>query len=202
MQLRNDHPSHHIVVHDPEDQFWEGALIETEAAAGLRARGVVTLPIAPAIVTRSAVSGYFRRSWGSGWPLGGTVPKRICPMMLYVMRGVEPASAVGLRTINWAARLVPENEQVKAQLEGGMKLTGTVQLVADSGQPGASSGGFGATPETAVQMNKMGPMDLFDGWTIYGRGTINTPSDMLFSCALYGAVLGVKVSWAAVSQSI
>jgi hypothetical protein len=194
--VRSDFPKNHIVIVDPLNEYWEGAIIETELAMALRGRGVVTLPIAAELVTRSAVGGYFKRGWGAGWPLSSPVPRMVCPMVLYVVRDD------GFRNLNWVARLVPESEDMlRALRNGDTKLSGTIRLAGDSGQPGASSGGFGGRPDTCVEMNKLQAMDAEGGWTLYGGGTINPLRDGMFACALYGNVIGTRIAWSAVTQS-
>jgi hypothetical protein len=187
--------THHVVVLDPRNEYWEGALVDVETAGALRARRVVTLPIEPELVRRSAIGGYFRRSWGSGWPIGTKVPKMHCPMVLFVAKGD------GLRNLHWAARLVPESPEIARLVGEGGHLTGTLQLTGDSGQPAASSGGFLPGPGASVNAALIGPLDEDGGWTVYGTGLIEAPVDEIFSCALYGAVAGMRVAWAAISQS-
>jgi hypothetical protein len=185
----------HVVVHDPRNEFWEGGLVEAQTASVLRARRVVTLPIEPELVRRSAVGGYFRRSWGSGWPLGTPAPRMACPMVLFVAAGDE------LRSLHWAARLLPDSAALARQIGEGGRLAGTLRLSADTGQPGASSAGFSAGARSHVDVATLGPLDEEGGWTVYGNGVIDAPRDGMFACSLYGAVAGLRVAWAAISQS-
>ncbi len=187
--------THHVVVHDPRNEYWEGGLVDAETASVLRARRVVTLPIEPELVRRSAIGGYFRRSWGSGWPVGTKIPKMHCPMVLFVAKGD------GLHNLHWAARLVPESAEVTRLIGEGGHLTGSLQLTGDSGQPGTSSGGFLPGPGARVDVSQIGQLDADEGWTVYGTGIMEAPVDEIFACALYGAATGLRVAWAAVSQS-
>ena len=189
----------HVVVWDPSGEYWEGGLVEAQTGRVLQTRGVATLPIEASLVRRSAVGGYFKRSWGSGWPLNAAVPRLVCPMLLHAVSGD------GLQRLNWCARLVPVSdnarEVLEARIEEGGTLVGTLRLAPNSGQPGALSGGFGSTAGTAVRLDKIGKMDANGGWTVYGDASIATMVHGYFGCALYGSIAGIAVAWAAVSQS-
>ena len=194
--MQADMPQTHIVVHDPEGLYWEGALVGAEHdVPALRGRGVVTLPIDADLVTRSAVAGYFRRAWGAGWPIGSAVPRMNCPLVLYVMAGD------GRERINWVARIVPESAEMAREMREGRRFVGTIRLTADSGQPGAFGGGFSATADTTADLARLPPMDANGGWTVYGGGRIHAPGNNLIGFGLYGSVLGARVAWAAISQS-
>lgn len=190
----------HVVVWDPSGEYWEGALVPPETGRVLQARAVATLPVEPRLLRRSAVGGYFRRSWGSGWPIGTAVPKMACPMMLHVVPGDGPLTA-----LNWCARLVPDSEEsayeIAERIEKGGHLTGALRLCADTGQQLVSSGGFGSTPTTAIAVDKLGKPDANGGWTVGGKATIQTMTGGHFGCALFGMMPGIAVAWAAVSQS-
>lgn len=185
----------HIVVFDPRAEYWEGAFVDSENAAVLRARRVVTLPIEPELVRRSAVGGYFRRSWGSGWPVGTSTPRMACPMILFV------AAGDGLRVLNWVARLLPESQQVAEMIGQGGRLVGTLRLTGDSGQPGTNVGGYSYGEKAAVNAAELGPLDEDGGWTVYGDGRVDASHDGMFAVALYGSVPGVRVAWSAITQS-
>jgi hypothetical protein len=193
--MRHDHPQQHIVVDDPEGEFWEGGLVSAEADVPvLRARGVTTLPIAPELIGLSAVGGYFRRAWGSGWPLDSAIPQMVCPMMLYVLQGGDPqkVDAGAIRRINCAVRLVRSAD---------IEPRGSLRLTTSSGQPGVFAGGFSATNDTHLDVSKLGKPDERGGWTAYMGGTISAPANTLIGFALYGAAPGLRVAWAAISQS-
>jgi len=188
--------SKHVVIYDPKDEYWEGALIEPEVAHLIRARKAITLPIEPEHLHRSAVGGYYRRAWGSGWPLSASLPKMHCPIILFA----SPSYVPGSGRLNVAVRLVPDIEVLPFLLSGG-KLSGAIQIAAESGQPGAHSGGFAPAEDTRVDVAQLGPMDEEGGWTVYAGGHLNVPGEGFFSCALYGAAAGLRVAWCAVSQS-
>lgn len=189
----------HVVVWDPSGEYWEGGLVDDEAANVLRTRRVAVLPIEPSLIRRSGASGFFKRAWGAGWPIGFTVPTMCCPMVLHC------SNADNLQTIHWCARLVPENEQALQSLtdrlkEGG-KLNGMLRLAGDSGQPGATSGGFSATAQASVKVEQLGMPDEDGGWTVGGQAKINMPGTGHLGLGLWGSVPGLAVAWAAVSQS-
>jgi hypothetical protein len=179
----------HVVCWDPHGEFWEGALVDRGMVGALRARGVATLPVEQELILRSAVGGYFRRSWGSGWPIGTPAPRFCCPMILHV------AAGDALRRLNWCARLVP--------VDGARgPFRGALRLAAHSGQPAAFSGGFGSSEDTCAAAERLASdPDEHGGWTVGGGGSMNSSVDGMFGCALYGQIAGLAVAWAAVSQS-
>jgi hypothetical protein len=190
-------PSHHIVVDDPSANFWEGAIVEASRAHELRARRVVTLPIEPGLMSRSAVGGYFRRSWGSGWPISGPVPKMVCPLILYVRREEE-----SFRRIHWVARLVTETRDALEHVRSGNTVLGQLRLASDSGQFGSMTVGLGAPEQwKPIQGSDLGRPDSENGWTVYGDAIITAPTDGMAGFALYGSLQGLAVAWAAISQS-
>ncbi len=93
----------YIVVEDPENSYWEGALVDEQRAGQLRARGVALLPCLPDMFRRSGVGGYARRAWGAGWPLDSAVPRMVAPLTVYL------APEAGTH-VYWLARLVCDQE--------------------------------------------------------------------------------------------
>jgi|HubBroStandDraft_4_1064222.scaffolds.fasta_scaffold03444_11 hypothetical protein len=192
----------HVVLTDPSGEFWEGALVSAETAHMLRRRRAVTLPIEPTLLQRSALAGYYRRAWGSGWPLSETIPRMHCPMILYAV----PPNVVQAGRLNFAVRLVPDTNAMEAARErGGAAFIGSIRLAPETGQPGTHAGGFSPSTQedivTAFDLSKLGPLDADGGWTVVGCAQLNVPSEGFFACALYGAAAGLRVAWAAVSQS-
>jgi hypothetical protein len=190
----------HVVIWDPSGDYWEGALVDAvDVAPALRARRVATLPVGVELIARSALGGWSKRSWGSGWPLSTTAPRMCCPLALYVTRAI-PGVPSACR-LNYCARLVPESSEVLEHVRAGGRIAGTIRLAADSGQPGAHAGGLGASDDTAVDAAALPRPDEDGGWTVYGGARIDSPVDGIFACGLYGAAPGLRVAWAAVSQS-
>ena len=190
----------HVVLWDPSDEYWEGALVDPQVATLLRARHVATLPIEQDLIGRTAIAGYFKRSWGSGWPLGSKVPTLACPLVLYVQRDPNPA-VPSPRRLNFAARLVAENPEVLSHAREGGGMSGMIRFAADSGQRGAHAGGVGGDQDSLIDVSKIGKPDELDGWTIYGGAKVNAPIDGFIGLALYSQAPGLRVAWAAVSQS-
>lgn len=179
----------HIVVHDPEGEFWEGSLITPTQARALAARGVIALPFDPTLMRMSGVGGYHKRAWGSGWPVGANVPTMHCPLTVFARPGTQ--------AIHWAARIVAE-KQLLSRLREGDKLVGQLRLVQDTGQVSTMSVSP-AQPTKAVDMRDLPPPDDGDGWFVGGRAQINVPMDGYYGFGIYGAIQGVRVAWAAVS---
>jgi len=192
----------HIVVWDPEGDYWQGGIVDDDLAHTLRARGVALLPVEPNLMTRSsAAAGFFHRAWGAGWPLGGAVPQMCCPMLLQLSSTVvESATAQAPNRISWVARLVPDPGAVDS--DGRLvQQAGQIRLAADSGQPGAFGGGLSPTERAAVSVRELGQIDQHGGWTVGGDALVSVALDAFIGLGLYGWAPGLRVAWAAVSQS-
>jgi hypothetical protein len=187
----------HVVIWDPSGEYWEGGIVDAEVATPLRGRGVATLPVESNLVGRSAVGGWFKKAWGSGWPLGTSSPRLTCPMVLYVARDANPSVATA-RRLYFAARLVPDAETLEA-VGQGKQLSGMLRFSPDSGQPGTFSGGVGDA--TAVDPKQLPPPDERGGWTVYGQARVSSPVDGMLGLGIYASAPGLLVAWAAVSQS-
>ena len=189
----------HVVIWDPSGEYWEGGLVDQEAVAPLKGRGVALLPVEEEYVGRTALGGWTKRSWGSGWPLSTGVPRMICPVMLYVVRG--DGTSRSAERLNVVVRLVPEGAEVLSHMREGGRLSGSLRVAADSGQPGAQAGGVSTAPDTICELSKLGKPDEDDGWTVYLGARINSPVNGLLALSLYGSSPGLRVAWAAASQS-
>jgi len=188
----------YVVIWDPSDEYWEGGIVDAELARGpLRGRGVATLPVERNLVGRSAVGGWFKKAWGSGWPLGTNSPRLTCPMMLWVARDSNPAVAYA-RRLYFAARLVPDAETLEA-VRQGRPLSGMIRFSPDSAQPGTHSGGVGET--TSIDPKELKAPDEYGGWTVYGQARVSSPVDGMLGLGIYASAPGLLVAWSAVSQS-
>ena len=183
---------HLIVLDDPEGVFWEGGIITEErlrsiaggASAGKGAREVATLPVEPVLFGANAIAGYFRRGWGGGYPLATDIPKVHCPMALFLSQRH--------RTVNWKARILPTK---------GAQIGGLLRLAQDSSQHHSLAGGLSASDNTPVDLGTLGEPDSRGGWTIGGKAQIHAPSDGFAGFGLYGTGRGLRVLWAAITQT-
>lgn len=176
-----------VVVQDPDGKFWPGAIVDAARANQLRPRGVTLLPVVPALFKLSGVGGYAKREWGSGWPMDETVPRMHSPLTMYC--------TTELTNFHWAARLVAAPEHGP-----GAKFQGTLRFAADPGQPLAMK--VGLTPDPArpsIDVCKLGPPDVHNGWTIGGTATARVPGDGHYGFAIFGTAPGLRIAWAAIS---
>lgn len=181
-----------IVVEDPKGEYWEGAVVNQEYATVLKSRGVALLQVEPHLFRASAIAGFFKRAWGSGWPLDALAPRMHCPMTLYAFKE--------LQALHWAARIVPASQAVADQMAEG-KGVGTLRFTGDTGQCVGFAGGIMNTGGCYIEAQKLGKPDERGGWTVGGSTVLQVQTEGLFACALYGAAAGLRVVWAAVSQS-
>ena len=181
-----------LVVWDPAGQYWEGALVSESESPALIARNVVLLPVRPHLFARAAIAGYFRRAWGSGWPIGSERPTMHCPMVIYALKE--------FRTIHWTARLVPESKGVPAML-AERRMQGGLKYTSDSGQLVGLSGGFATSDSCYIDPSQLGNIDEYGGWTKSGSASLQVTNDGLFTSAFFGSIPGVAIAWAAISQT-
>lgn len=176
----------HIVVWDPEGEFWEGGLVDASRARQLEARGVILLPIVPRLFAAGGIGGFHKRAWGAGWPLPPHVPAVHCPLTIH--------GSKQLRALHWAARLVPEN------VVGEHSYDGQLRFMSDLTQANVQHASY--LPEgAAFELSKLGPLDPRGGWIVRGRGSLSPTTDGFMGFAFYGFGPGLKMAWAACSQS-
>jgi hypothetical protein len=179
-----------VVVWDPEGWYWEGAIIpESVAGPGRELRGLVALPCEPELFLLGAVHGYFRRSWGSGWPVDTARPAIHCPLVI--------AQVPERETVHWAARLVPASPQWAKDIVQG-KGAGTLRFSPDTAR-GTGTGALLPSETRAIDGRHLGPVDSSGGWTVGGRAMLATREGTYLSFGLYGAMQGVRVAWAALT---
>jgi len=183
---------HHVIVWDPKNEFWEGGLIDEAALGHLKARDAVTLPIDPKDIELGGMTGYVKRGWGAGWPMDYSIPRMGCRMAIAAKSGSS-------QILHWVARAYPNNELREAAENNQMyRFDGSVQLVSDTSQVGAVGGTF-ITRSPAIKVRDLGSVDRYGGWTIRGQGEFGAMQDGVFGFALYGAIVGLRVAWCALS---
>lgn len=191
-------PSHHVVIWDPNGEYWEGGLVESSISDALRSRGVATLPTEAGLVSRSAIGGWAKRAWGSGYPISTSTPRMACPVILHVAK-VDQTGGVSFRRLSAVARLVPDTVEDAAHVRDGGKLSGHLRLAGDTSQVGTYAAGL--FEPRVIDARELGPLDVNGGWTVYSESGINVGVDGYVAVGLYGAIPGARVAWAAVSQS-
>ncbi len=177
----------YIVVEDPENQYFEGSLVEAQRAEQLQQRGVAVLPVVPDLFKKSGAGGFFKRAWGSGWPLDALYPKMTAQMALFC----DPI----YKQMNWRARLVASPEFLAMD---PVSRQGQLQLVADTSQ--RTPFNASCVPiDRPVVIRELGAPDARGGWVIGGRATIAVQTEGHYGFSLYGHAPGLRVLWAAVS---
>jgi hypothetical protein len=171
----------HVVVWDPKDEYWEGAIVAPETAAHLALRGVALLPCIPELFIQAGFAGFSKRAWGSGWPLDGATPQPVCPMLVFYPG--EPH-----RTVHWKARLVGKSgEGIPLRLSAG---EGRGNIVRPNLQEIVGR-------RNAVDVAKLGEPDENGGWTVGGTCALSVASVGAYSVCLYGCAPGMRVVWLA-----
>lgn len=174
----------YVVIFDPDGVEPEGEILEKQRAAVANARGVVSLPVVPALLSRNAFAGWSKRSYGRGWKYDPNKAGRGCPLAIHVDRGY--------RTVNWVARIV-RDEKLGA-------IGGSLRLAADTAQMSSLATGI-INDVSPPAVSTLGDADSAGGWTISGRATVNIPGDAFIGFQLYGQLSGARVAWFAASQS-
>lgn len=176
-----------IVVDDPEREYAEGHLVNSAASHQLASRGACVLPVSPALMKRGGIAGYMRRGFGAGLYL--TEQPKLLPALAVF-------STKGAHVLHWRARLLPTPE-TKTRLLAGQAVDGSVRVLADSSQGGHVAGVVTST--SGVQGRALGPLDARGGWTVGGEAPTHFAIEGFYGLALYGAMAGIRVAWAAAS---
>lgn len=177
----------HVVVWDPEGTYWEGAVVEEERSNELAARGVVSLPCVPENFGLAGFSGYAKRSWGSGYPLDAQ-SSTASPLAIF-------APGDPHRSLHWAARLVSFADAPETR-------TGQLRLAALSAywtQNRGTVSEAGGASRNLVEIAKIGKPDEHGGWSVGGKARLDVPMPGFYGLGLYGAALGMRVAWLAVT---
>lgn len=171
----------HVVVWDPKNDYWEGAIVDEEQVASLQSRGVATLPAAPEIFGQVGFAGFAKRSWGSGWPLDSNAPQQVCPLSIYYPG--EP-----YRVLTWRARLIGTSGQgVPLRMCPGEGRGNCVRPVLQDFHGRKS----------AVDVARLGKPDAHGGWTVGGEVNFCVSQLGTYALALYGCAPGMRVAWVA-----
>lgn len=182
-----------LVVEDPTGEWWEGALVEESRKAQLEARGVVLLPVLPDLFRRSGVGGFHKRAWGAGWPVLPARPTIVAPLTLYC--------SASFAFVHWAARVMPSSEQYE-RIENSEKgvIQGFLRFIADASQ--AIPNKAGCQPVVECDLSTLDNRTVQErGFIVRGSAKVSIPGDGHYGFALYGAAAGLRVVWAAASQS-
>lgn len=170
-----------VVIYDPRGVEPEGEILSGQRLVVARSHGVETLPVDVDVMRSTALGGYAKRAYGSGWRFDALRAGRGCPLVLY-------ASAAHQR-LHWCIRLVATSPEPQGQL----------RVAVDTGQLGVHAAGLSpVTPP--IMVVELGEPDAVGGWTCRGHGTISMQSDALAGFMLYGTLSGARVAWWAVSQ--
>lgn len=187
----------YVVLADPEDEYWEGGIVDATIARTLAARDVAMLPVVTDFLKAGGIGGYTKRAWGSGWDLASTTPRIQCPLTLYCAADTKAIF------VYWKALLVLSPDIAEAVLEGKQKLQGAIHLTADSSQPISTRAGVSA--DVSISGDDLTPNKFsakHEGFIVGGRTKIMLPAPSVYGFALYGQMPGARVKWAAASQAL
>lgn len=177
----------HVVLFDPSGKIPEGEIVDARRLEVARAMRVETLPLDLDMLRATALGGYAKRSYGSGWRFDARRPGRGCPLVVYATQRMP--------TLVWTIRLVP----AEGDGEVAEPRSGQLRVAVDTGQLGAMAATL--RPETdSLNLSALGDPDEDGGWYCRGRGTMTMQGDSLVGLMIYGMASGVRVSWWAASQ--
>lgn len=182
-----------IVVWDPQNEYWEGALVSNDRAREIEQRGVCVMPVDTSLFAMSGAGGFFKRAWGSGWPLDHATPRHFANMTIFSPTG-DPDGRTP-RKLHWRARLA------RAPGYDGTLDAGFVRLTADTAQISQHRLGLGHGPHdiTMIAMKDIGAADKWGGWTVGGAASVLIRDSAHYPLSLYGMQRGIRLVWAAVS---
>lgn len=188
----------HIVVWDPEGEWWEGGIVpEPEQARALAQRGVVLLPVMPELLRVASNAGFYKRAWGKGVALSSGGMQPLCPLSIYALHDVH--------YLHWAARLVPTPSTAAGE-DGRLKvIRGLFSIVPDGSQRGALAAGLVGAERDRVTLDQLPEPDRWGGWTVRGAARIQQMLDTQVGLTFHGGAMGtgpqLRVAWAAVTQT-
>lgn len=182
----------HVVIFDPNGNFWPGALVGGRRVSSLHGEGVRTLPVETSLFTRSGIGGFFMRSWGAGVRLNNPQPKMIVPMTVYV--------DAACNELHWMVRLMPDltDHPADVPFEVPKRFNGLIRLSQDSQQPGTTVQGLGPS-KGDIPLDDLGPLDEHGGWTVQGRSQLSPTGEGYMGVSFYGTAPGLTMVWAAIT---
>lgn len=174
----------HVVVWDPENEYWGGAVVPATMVGELRKRGVCTLPCEPELFHQAGFAGFAKREWGAGWPFPTDVPGFFSPFLMYYPG--EP-----YRKLHWAARIVGEKAakgaSIPLRIAAGDTRGNVIRPVLNDVQGRKSF----------AEIGSLGEPDSFGGWTVGGEAMMSLHGAAVVSLGLYGCGRGMRVAWVA-----
>lgn len=178
----------HVVLYDPSDHFWEGALIDPANASQVEAKGVATLPVMTESIGLNGAGGYAKRAWGSGWPLKAH-PSATAKVVLFVRPGIE--------RFHWKVR-------IRHQQGPGGDLHGQIRFCPDASQLLTTASGLSAGGEQGAgfDLRKLEGMEESNAaWHVGGTFGMRVADYGYVGFAVFGHGAGFSIEWAAVSQT-
>lgn len=187
--------THYIVVEDRRqgpERIGPGEVVTTAVYRKLSVvHGLHFLPCVADLVNSGAFSGYFRREYGKGVAMPESLPSSVCRMAIQL----SPVPS----ELHWKARVAHILMAQDCEACGGM--TGRISIVGDTSQ--AIMGvPLTTSAESSFNFSKLTEDECEDGgWVIGGVAKTSPQQAGVFGLALYGAALGFRVEWVAVTQS-
>lgn len=166
-----------------------GMIVGTGTAEAIAANGGATIPVhvelgfrldMPSATTRNGAAGYQLRHWGLGADLG-PVPRRECPMVLFVERGQ--------RWFHW---------RVLVEIDGVVATGQSIRVVNDYSQLQCNGGLIGGEGDHVVLA---GVPDERKTFLVGGRMRLFPQNDGYLGVAFWAAGEKSRILWTAVSQS-
>ncbi len=183
-----------IVVEDPQGIWWDGAIVDEGRQRQLEARGVVLLPCIPDLFRKSGVGGFHKRSWGAGFPINPTRPGIVAPLTLFCSQHFN--------MMHWAFRVAMEPGHLEKVKNGDKAVFdgAFIRFIGDASQ--ANPNKCTLTPVVSPDFATFDERMLVDdGFIIRGSSTCSFSGDGHYGFALYGTARGLRIVWAAATQS-
>lgn len=166
-----------------------GTIVGTSSAEAIAANGGATIPVdieaggrldVPSATRRNGAAGYQLRHWGLGAELG-PVPRRECPMVLFVERGQ--------RWFHW---------RVLVEIDGKVATGQSIRVVNDYSQLQCVGGLIAGEGDHIVLSDVPDDRGTF---LVGGRMRLFPQNDGYLGVAFWAAGEKSRILWTAVSQS-